>query len=372
MKKCLWLSLILFLPIYHSNAFINQMNDVNGCSYIGIECNPTPNPSPYIWISPEEISKLPTNTPDWNYLVSYSEGSVSNSTFCDQDSNVNVKVLAKALAVTRDPSNLDFSSYVSEIRSSVLNLIDYSPPSSCRTLAAGREIGAYVVSAQLVGFDNQTDETDFKDWLSFILTADLDGRTLISTHEDRPNNWGTHAGFTVMAIALYIENEEVFNHAKDVFYGWLGNQSAYNQFEFGDLCWQADQNNPVGINPLGSTMFIDGSLQNIDGVLPDDQRRGGCPNNWPPPQENYVYEALQGALAQAVVLHRQGFDVWNWEDQALLRAFSWLNDEIDFQAVGDDRWQPYVVNHFYNENFPSNNGFQPGKNIGFTEWTLSE
>jgi len=59
----------------------------------------------------------------------------------------------------------------------------------------------------------------------------------------------------------------------------------------------------------------------IDGVLPDDQRRGGS-FGWPAPRENYVWEALQGALAQAVILHRAGYDVWNWEDRALLRPRS--------------------------------------------------
>ena len=56
----------------------------------------------------------------------------------------------------------------------------------------------------------------------------------------------------------------------------------------------------------------------IDGVLPDDQRRGG-PFEWPPPRENYVYEALQGATVQAALLSRAGYDAWDWGDQALLR-----------------------------------------------------
>ena len=43
-----------------------------------------------------------------------------------------------------------------------------------------------------------------------------------------------------------------------------------------------------------------------DGVLPDDQRRSGG-FVWPPTKENYVWEALQGAIAQAVILHRAGF-----------------------------------------------------------------
>lgn len=47
----------------------------------------------------------------------------------------------------------------------------------------------------------------------------------------------------------------------------------------------------------------------LDGVIPDDQRRGGT-YTWPPPRENYVWEALQGAVAQAHMLHRRGYPAW--------------------------------------------------------------
>ena len=332
----------------------------------------------YIWISPEEIMQLPIGTPAWDAMVSRSQNSVSNSTFCNQDSPVNVNVLAKAFAVTRDPLNEDFSEYISEIRTSLMNLIDYNPPGSCETLAAGREIGAYVVAAQLIGFDNDGDEVQFRDWLNFILTANLSGKTLISTHEDRPNNWGTHAGFTVMAISLYNGLDAVFLHAKDVFQGWLGDRGVYAGFDYGELCWQANPNEPVGINPPNAMIEINGVDQIVDGGLPEELRRHnedeGCIPVFPFPKEGYVYEALQGALAQAVVLDRQGFDVWNWSAQALRRAYIWLHTphfegNSTFHAEGDDRWQPYVVNHYYNENFTIPSGFQPGKNIGYTGWT---
>ena len=74
-----------------------------------------------------------------------------------------------------------------------------------------------------------------------------------------------------------------------------------------------------------------------DGVLPDDQRRSGV-FRWPPSHENYVYEALQGALVQAVILQRAGYDAFNWQDKALLRAFRWLRDVTEYPATGDDTW----------------------------------
>jgi hypothetical protein len=102
--------------------------------------------------------------------------------------------------------------------------------------------------------------------------------------------------------------------------------------------------------------------------VPDDQGRSG-PFEWPPPKENYVYEALQGALLQAVILSRAGHDVWNWEDQALLRAYKWLHSEADYPASGDDTWQPFIVNYYYATNFPTATISRHGKNVAPTCWT---
>ncbi|MCB0291540.1 MAG: alginate lyase family protein, partial [Calditrichaeota bacterium] len=204
-------------------------------------------------------------------------------------------------------------------------------------------------------------------WRQFIrdmLTENLQGKTLVSTHEDRPNNWGTHAGATRAAIAVYLNDTQELERTAQVFKGWLGDRSSYAGFSYGDLDWQANPSQPVGINPVGSTK----NGHSIDGVLPDDQRRGGG-FTWPPPKENYVYEALQGVLAMAVILYRAGYDVWNWEDQAIRRAFEWLHNEANYQAASDDTWEPHVVNHYYGTNFPAPVPSSPGKNVGWTDWT---
>jgi hypothetical protein len=103
-------------------------------------------------------------------------------------------------------------------------------------------------------------------------------------------------------------------------------------------------------------------------VLPDDQRRAGS-FSWPPPKENYVYEALQGAVAQAVLLERAGHDPWSWGERALLRAFVWLHEEADYPAEGDDTWLPHLVNDAYGTHFPAPVPSRPGKGMGFSDWT---
>ena len=168
-----------------------------------------------------------------------------------------------------------------------------------------------------------------------------------------------------MAIAAYLGDTADLARAAQVLRGYLGDRSAYAGFEYGvDLSWQQDSTRAVGINPVGSSR----SGLSLDGVLPDDQRRGGSFTT-SPPNENYVWEAMQGLLAQAVMLERAGHTPFAWSDRALLRAARWMYDVNDFPAAADDTWQTSVLNHYYGTSFPEDIPSRPGKNVGWTTWT---
>jgi hypothetical protein len=188
---------------------------------------------------------------------------------------------------------------------------------------------------------------------------------LRTIHENRPNNWGTHAGAARAAVAAYLNDEDELRRTAEVFRGWLGDRLAYAGFKFGDLSWQCEADFPIGINPKGCVKDI----HSIDGVLPDDQRRSGS-FRWPPPKENYVYEALQGAVVQAEILSRAGYDSFNWSDKALLRAIQWLYEKAQFPAVGDDTWILPIIDAHYGTDFAASlRKVHPGKNMGWTDWT---
>jgi Chitobiase/beta-hexosaminidase C-terminal domain/Alginate lyase len=314
-----------------------------------------------MWISASELAALPMSGPAWTAVKNEADSPAGTPDLSDQDQRNNVTVLAKALVFART----GVESYRSEVRQQLQMAI--GTEAGGRTLAFGRELMAYVVAADLINlsaYDPSFDTTQFRPWLRYGLTETLDGMTLVSTHEDRPNNWGTHAGASRVAVAVYLGDSAELERAAQVFKGWLGDRASYAGFNYGDLSWQCDAANPVGINPLGCTK--EGHL--IDGVLPDDQRRAGT-FIWPPPKENYVWEALQGALAEAVLLHRAGYDVWNWENRALLRAVVWLHDQDGFPAASDDTWLPHIVNYYYGTSFPAPIPSSPGKNAGWTDWT---
>jgi hypothetical protein len=264
-----------------------------------IASEPPPPSTSGIWISPAEIRALPREGPAWENVHAMGWPPLAPLVLSDQNTDVNVRLLAKAYLYCRTLNPNYRTQVVDAIRAAL------ETENGGRTLALGRNLLAVVVSAELVelGF---ADRLAFSAWLDGVRREELFDRNLISTHEDRPNNWGTNAGASRMAADLYLGDLEDLERAVAVFRGYLGDASAWSGFRYGtDLSWHADELNPLATNPLGASKLG----FSIDGVLPDDQRRAG-PFQWPPPISNYPYGALQGAVAQALILHRLGYDAW--------------------------------------------------------------
>jgi hypothetical protein len=322
-----------------------------------------------IWISRRQLGALPMSGAAWTNLLEASQEYCGYADLSDEREDANVCIMAKALVTARtgDPN----------LRGDVIVAIEQVIDQRRYwggVLALGRELGAYVIAADLIDLKNLVPalDTQFRAALRDLRTVPTQGgpTNLVDCHERRPNNWGAHCGATRAAIAAYLGDTADLERTARVFRGYLGDRSSYAGFYYGgtagslDLSWQADEFAPVGINPLGATK----SGLDIDGVLPDDQRRGGA-FTMSPPNENYVWEALQGLLAQAVILERAGYPAFGWENHALLRAVGWLHWRADYPAEGDDTWQPHVLNHFYGPRFPAPTPARPGKNVGWTDWT---
>jgi hypothetical protein len=323
---------------------------------------PAPIPQVGVWITDQELAQLPMSGPAWDQMKATADAPAGTPDLSNKDDPTNIAILAKALVFARTGE----AHYRTEVVNALQVITYQNTEEGGRTLALSRELAAYIVAADLIvlGTYDPILDTAFRAKLTELLTKDLKGRTLQSMHEDRPNNWGTHAGASRAALAVYLGDTAELEHTAQVFKGWLGDRSAYAGFEYGtDLSWQCDPLNPVGINPLGCTK--DG--HSIDGALPDDMRRGGS-FKWPPNPTGYAWEALQGAIVQAQILHRAGYPAWQWEDQALLRAVNFLYT-INWPPEGDDSWQPWLVNSAYRSTFSAAAPAQPGKNMGWTDWT---
>jgi len=317
-----------------------------------------------VWISRDEVMALPTSGPAWEALVEAADSDPGSPDLSDQDQMNNVMILAQALVHVRTGEER----YRTAVRQACMDAM--GTEDGGRTLALGRELAAYVIAADLVGLEPDED-TSFRAWLGEVRAEDLSGHTLVSTHEDRPNNWGTHAGASRAAVAVYLEDTAEIERTALVFRGWLGDRVAYAEFAYGDdLSWQADPDNPVGIDPVGASH----EGHSLDGAQPEEMRRG-CSIQFPPCETGYPWGGLEGAVVMAEILYRRGFDTFEWEDRALLRAVQFLWDlDQEFPgdgwwASGDDEWQVWLVNHVYGTDFPASLPAREGKNMGWTDWT---
>lgn len=320
-------------------------------------------PSIGMWINAQEIAALPMSGVAWTSLKAQADKASGTVTLSDQDSNANVNVMAKALVYART----GIPTYRADVVVALRTIATGNTEKGARALAVGRELAAYVIAADLINLRSADAALDaqFRAKLRYLLTAPLSGgpKNLVASNEQRPNNWGLHAGASRIAVALYLGDKAELDRAATVFQGWLGDRTKYTGFSFAELDWQSDPSRPVGINPAGAAK----ASHSVDGVLPDDMRRGGTVK-WPPTPTGYPWEALQGAVTQAELLSRAGYPAWSWQNNAILRSVKFLYS-INWPAVSDDEWQIWLINRAYGTNYATNAKASPGKNIGWTSWT---
>jgi hypothetical protein len=345
-----------------------------------------PAPEQGIWISPAELQQLPTSGAAWERLKAAADGPMEPRDIADMDSNHDVWTLAVALVAARtgDPG------YREKAAEAIAGAIGTEERG--RTLELGRNLLSYVIAADMIDLRayDPVRNAEFREWLRAVRHEPLGSEavsdhTLIGTHERSPSNWGGMAGASRAAIAAYLHDEDELDRVAKVMKGWLGDRSAYpgtpgplfgpddvgRSFRFGgsedDLSWHADPSRPRGVNPKGARK--EGHL--IDGALPDDMRRGG-EFTWPPEYTQYPREALSGYVALAEILYRQGYDVYEWEDRALLRACEFLF-ELEQKFPEEEWWEPrvpayWIVNDRYGTSFPVGpTGL--GRNFSWTDWT---
>jgi hypothetical protein len=309
-----------------------------------------------LWIDRDVLLSRPTSGAAWDRLADDARGSWGSAKISDQNSDHDVLTFAGALYAVRMNDTGMRSRVVSAIEDAI------GTERGGRTLALGRNLTGYVLAADLIGYDS----SQFRGWLSSVRTANLDGRTLIDTHEERANNWGTHAGAARIAVDLFLGDQTDLDRAVLVFRGFLGDRGAYDGFKFGDDGWQANPSAPTPINPAGATKNgID-----VDGALVDDVRRCGCSVRSPAPKENYQWEAMQGIVTQATLLHAAGYtDIWARSDSAIHRATRFLYEQARFPASGDDSFVTFLIDVGLGTDYSAGEKANMGKSIAYTDWT---
>lgn len=332
------------------------------------EPEPEPTPTGYIWADVTALPNKPRTGRGWDNMYTMAKGdapgpvSVSNQ---DSKNSAWAHACAYTYAATGDTAYLDKTLGV--FRTFV------SPSLSMgRALALAREVQGYVAAAegiQLAKVDADLDAA-VKARFKYLLTAKTSGggpATLLESHQKRPNNWGTHATAAVLMIARYIGDKTVYDNAIKVFKGYLGDYDLYHGFEYGELDWQYEPQRPLGINRKGAT--ING--HNVDGVLPEEMRRGGPPT-WPLPKTPptfYPWEANQGSGASMLVALNAGDDLRPASNWAHKRNVVWLIEEAKWPIQGDDAFLAPVLNLLYPDLKLAVPAASPGKGLAWTEFS---
>jgi PKD repeat protein len=314
--------------------------------------------------SPGELAALPMIGAAWDRMKAAADGSLGTADAGDPNGNHDVLTLAVALVYGRT----GITSYRAKAADAIMSAIGTEDGSGANMF--GRNLISYVISADLIDFASfdPTREAVFRSWLSDVRFEAFSDGSLVSEDRKRANNHGRVAGAARLIASLYLGDGADVAEAVAIFKGWLGDRTSYDGFTWNsDLSWQADPTHPVGVNPVGATK---GGLS-IDGALPEEMRRG-CRFTVPPCPTTYPWGAFQGVLLAAEVLHRQGYDVWNWEDRALPRAVDFVRD-LDLAyggwwAKGDDVWQPWLINHAFGTSYPTVPVTSLGKTFGWTDW----
>lgn len=316
-----------------------------------------------IWLTDSEIKSLPHTGEAWANVLSAAEGEFDAPNLTLRNYH-GVECFAAALAWARTRNESFRTKLVVEVNKTLNASIDLDD-----ALDACRSLGIYAIAMSTANLDPKPYRDWFRNELRRVYRGGGGGGSIIQIHERRPNNWGAHAFASRVAVDLYIGDEQDLQRAVQVHQEFLGVAPVVSNFDYGELSWQSDASRPVGINRVGAT--ING--HDVDGVIPDDQRRSGQ-FAWPPKKENYVYECLQGLITGTVLLCRNGYpDAHRWSDSALKRAYRWLYQVCKFPAEGDDRFQVDLLHYLYGDEvayaaLPAS-PYQMGKAMGYADWS---
>lgn len=312
-----------------------------------------------LWSSPAELVGRPLSGESYEALLAAADAPF-NPPHLDRTSSDNVECLAAAIVYSRT----NIASYRNRVVEACSTLAATGYPGD-ETLAWAREVGAYALAADLVGYRTP----ELEDWFENVAETWVaeDGRTVLEVFRERPNNWGMHAFGMLAAVYGYLGDSTRLNAIRE---DWVrGVRGPDPGYKWGDQSWHADPANPRLVNPVGSTK---GGV-NLDGALPDDLRRGGPFSN-PPLETGYPWGAMQGMVMAARVFERYDpyLSIWHVGDDAIRRAANllhvvWEGEYGGWAAEGDDMWLLRFLDDAYLTNWSTGDRDEwgAGKNAGW-------
>jgi hypothetical protein len=246
-----------------------------------------------------------------------------------------------------------------------------------RTLSLGRQLAGWILAADLVGYRDPV----FVAWVREVRASEIGGhsrwRSLVETHEETASNWGALAGASRLAASLYLGDEADVDRATEVLRGWLGEADAWPALPVGAPADEAgflptlDFDESWACGYPAWTPVVAGCDER-DGALVEDISRGDPHPRATTPGLRYSWEAMQGAVLQAILLAADGRpEVWSWGDEALRRAGAFIEangglDEGPFDPI--HHWVPWALVAVYRSDVTPEDGAGGGRSFGFADW----
>jgi hypothetical protein len=320
-----------------------------------------------MWISQTELLNLPTSGDAWDRMSLTAYGDWGRANLKDRGNKHAIDTLAGALVYgrTADPS------LRSRVRDEILaakRTLDEAAEwqRESGVLSASRQIGAYVIAADLIDlkdFDASAD-AEFRSWLTTLRTTDIGthGRwkTITFTCENATSNWGTFACATRIAASIYLGDTADVDRSAAVLRAYFGERSLYPADAPGEngyfehtagyqSSWACAEDQWTGINPACDRFGVD-----IGGVLVEDASRGGACCVLRGNGIMYSWEALQGLVVSTELLYRTGRygDPYSWSDQALKRSLDFMQ-KSGWEITSPATYVPWIANARYGTSYPA-------------------
>lgn len=349
-------------------------------------------------ISAERLASLPTSGAAYTYMKQRADAAMANMSLSSPNAtspwlpNFNgsgyvprpgVQTLAAALVYART-GDVRYRDFVIRSNRFVIGSEDAASNDgtsfSGKELAVSRNIGAYVLAADLVGMDPAVTgsrpgytSTVWRTWLGALRTKLIGGsagscESMARCDNERAHNWGAFASAGRVAIDVYLGDPTDLAVAVSRLKRWLGESQEGAQ-------WKptADFDASYACVPAGgSWQAVNGTgcgLQK-DGMIVEDISRSALPFfSYDSTGIGYTMEAYQAQLFAGILLQRQGYDVFNWGNQAFRRVMDWLQREGKPFGTnsGVERHVSWIPRYFYGRSYPTTAAGM-GRTLGFTDW----
>jgi hypothetical protein len=334
-----------------------------------------------MWISSSELMSLPTSGASWDKIRNAANGSWGAANLQNQDNKHAIYTLAGALVSARTGDTALRNKVRDAILAAKRSLDESSEWQSTNgVLAAGRQIGAYAIAADLINlrsFDAAADN-EFRGWLSSIRTTNIGthGRwkSISFTCENSAGNWNTFACASRIAASIYLGDTGDVQRSALIIRAFLGERglyptdapgrNGYFQHTGGYLpSWACNDAAWTGINPPCVKSGV-----NVDGVLVEDASRGGECCTLQGSGISYSWEALQGLFVSVELLYRTGSygNPYTWSNNALKRSLDFIQRN-GWTVSSPGTYVPWMANARYGTNYPTSTGGN-GRIMSWGDW----